>query len=291
MVSSKGASPSGSSKYIKKHNSSTIVMRLTVLYLGCALLVVFYVNLFPVLEIVFRLFGDPFIKGTTVGIPIAAAGGILFYFGRSSRKITSQTDWISVIIGLTICLSALFIPDPKVSIKRIHVSEYLLLSFFVRYVMSHKMQAGALLFFSSFFTAILGIHDEFLQGLHPQRTYGLRDMMVNGVAGVGGALIWHGFNLFSRDLENSQHSRGESTIHFVYLIVLSLTLLIFPAQLHSFPSPAIPLWPCLSLLAVFSFYFFRIRNDGSAWSHGLMVTSYSSFLLLFYPLLAVLMQR
>lgn len=265
-------------------------MRLTSLYLGCALLVVFYVNLFPLLEIVFRLFGDPFIKGATIGIPIVAAGGILLYFGRSNRTITPQTDWVFVIIGLTICLLALFIPDPKVSIKRIHVSEYLLLSFFVRYVMSHKIQAGPLLLFSSFFTVILGIHDEFLQGLHPQRTYGLRDMIVNGVAGVGGALIWHGFNLFSRKLDNPQPSQARNIIHSFYLIMLSLTLLVFTTQLHSFPSPAMPLWPCLPLLAIFSFYFLRIRNDNLDWSHGLMVISCSSFLLLFYPL-AVIVQR
>lgn len=265
-------------------------MRLTALYLGCALLVLFYVNLFPVLEIVFRLLGDTFIKGATIGIPIVAAGGILLYFGRGNLGITSDTHWISVIIGLTICLSALLIPDPKIGIKRIHVSEYLLLSFFVRYVMSYKMQAGSLLLFASFFTVILGIHDEFLQGLHPQRTYGLRDMVVNGVAGVGGGLIWHGFNLFRRNIAISAQSKDGSAIHFIYLVLLSFTLLVFTTQLHSFPSPAIPLWPCLPLSAASAFYFFLIRNNDSDWSHGLMVISYSSFFLLLYPL-AVLVQR
>ncbi len=265
-------------------------MRLTVLYLGSALLVIFYVNLFPVLEIVFRLFGDTFIKGATIGIPTLAVGGLLLYFGTSSRKSTPQIHWISVIFGLAICLSALLIPDPKISIKRIHVSEYLLLSLFVRYIMSHKMQAGSLLFFSSFFTVILGIHDEFLQGLHPQRTYGLRDMVVNGVAGAGGGLVWYGFNLFSRNAANPPPSKERGTIHFVYLILLSLTLLIFVTQLHSFPSPAIPLWPCLPLLATSFFYFLQVRNIDSGWSHGLMVISYSSFFLLLYPL-GVIVQR
>ncbi len=265
-------------------------MRLAALYLGCALLVVFYVNLFPVLEIVFRLFGDPFIKGAAIGIPVAISGGLLFYFGRHSREATSSTHWIFVFVGLTICLSALLIPDPKVSIKRIHVSEYLLLSFFVRYVMSHKIPAGALLILSSFFTIILVIHDEFLKVLHPQRTYGLRDMLVNGVAGVGGGLVWHGLNLFSRNLEKPSLLKERSSIHFVYLILLSVTLLIFVTQLHSFPSPTIPLWPCLPLLATSSFYFLRIRNDNSGWSHGFMVISYSSFFLLLYPL-TVIVQR
>ncbi len=265
-------------------------MRLTALYLGCALLVVLYVNLFPVLELVFRIFGDTFIKRTTIAIPIVTAAGILLYLGRGSRKFTPQTDWISVAIGLTICLSALLIPDPKIGIKRIHVSEYLVLSFLVRYVMSHKIQAGSLLLFSSFFTVILGIHDEFLQGLHPQRTYGLRDMVVNGVAGVGGGLIWHGFNLFSRNAEKTPPLKEKSTIHFVYLVLLSFTLLLFTTQLHSFPSPVIPLWPCLPLLAASAFYFFLIRNNVSDWSHGLMVISCSSFFLLLYPL-AIIVQR
>ena len=262
-------------------------MRLTVLYLGCGLLVLFYVNLFPVLEIVYRLFGDTFIKGATIGIPLIAAGGLLFYFGRSSRQATLRINWIFVISGLTICLSALFIPDPKVSIKRIHVSEYLLLSFFVRYVMSHKIQDETLLLFSAFFTVILGIHDEFLQGLHPQRTYGLRDMLVNGVAGVGGGLVWHGFNLFSKNIETSHSLLKKSTTHFAYLILLSVTLLVFITQLYPYPSQTIPVWPCLPLLATSAYYFFFLRNDGTYSSHGLMVISYSSFCLLFYPLATI----
>ena len=265
-------------------------MRLTVLYLGCGLLVLFYVNLFPVLEIVYRLFGDTFIKGATIGIPLIAAGGLLFYFGRSSRQATLRINWIFVISGLTICLSALFIPDPKVSIKRIHVSEYLLLSFFVRYVMSHKIQGETLLLFSSFFTVILGIHDEFLQGLHPQRTYGLRDMLVNGVAGVGGGLIWHGFNLFSRNVENSRPPLEKGTTHLIYLVLLSLTILVLITQLNAYPSLAIPRWPCLPLIATSVLYFFFIRDNGTYWSHGLMVISYSSFCLLFYPL-AIIVQK
>ena len=267
-----------------------LVMRLTVLYLGCGLLVLCYVNLFPVLEIVYRLFGDTFIKGATIGIPLIAAVGLLFYFGSSSRQATQRINWIFVIIGLTICLSALFIPDPKVSIKRIHVSEYLLLSCLVRYAMSHKIQGGTLLLFSSFFTVILGIHDEFLQGIHPQRTYGLRDMLVNGVAGVGGGLIWHGFNLFSRNVENSQPLLKKNTTHFAYLILLSIILLVFITQLYPYPSQTIPVWPCLPLIATSVLYFSFIRNNDTYWSHGLMVISYSSFFLLFYPL-AIIVQK
>jgi len=262
-------------------------MRLTVLYLGCGLLVVFYVNLFPVLEIVFRIFGNSFIKGATICIPVVASAGILLYFGRYHRQNAREIRWIPVISGLAICLSALLIPDPQIAIKRIHVSEYLLLSFCVRYVMSHKMQAGSLLFFSSILTITLGIHDEFLQGLHPQRTYGLRDMLVNGVAGAGGSLLWHGFSLFSKNYKKPLSREKKTTLHFVYPVLLSLSVLVLTTQLHSYPSPTIPLWPCLPLLVTSLFYFFLMRNDGSDWSHGLTVTSYSSFLLLFYPLLLI----
>ena len=265
-------------------------MRLTALYIGCGLLVLFYVNLFPILEIVYRLFGDTFIKAATIGIPIIAAGGLLLYFGRRSRQAQHRINWIFIILGLAICLSALFIPDPKISIKRIHVSEYLLLSLFVRYVMSHKIQGGSLLLFSSFFTVILGIHDEFLQGLHPQRTYGLRDMLVNGVAGVGGGLIWHGFNIFGRHVENSHSPLEKGTTHLIYLLLLSLTLLVLITQLYPYPSLMIPVWPCLPLVATSALYFSFIRNDGKYWSHGLMVISYSSFFLLFYPF-AIIVQK
>lgn len=255
------------------------------MYLGCGLLVVIYVNLFPVWKIISDNFSNTIIKGAPFVITIFLTGGLTFFFYRRRRKNKAPIHWIFVISGLAICFFALFIPDPKIIAKKIHVPEYILLSLYVRYVMSHKMQHVPLLLFSCLFTIILGIHDEFLQAVHPRRTYGLKDLLVNGAAGTGAGFIWHGFNLFKKKLPGSPPLHKKSFVHFIFLfwLLLSLLGLIFP--LFSYRSYEIPSWPFFPLTAAFLFYFCLLRNDNSDWSHGLLVISCSSSLLLLYPLL------
>jgi VanZ family protein len=259
-------------------------LRSAVQYLGCCLLVILYVNLYPVWKIANNSFSATFIRGAPVLITVLLAGGLLFYFYRSSLKNAVKIRWSYIIFGLVLCFSALFISDPEISAKRIHVPEYLLLSLYVRYVMSHKMRPMPLLLFSSIFTLILGIHDEFLQGLHPRRTYGLRDLLVNTIAGTGGGFIWHGFDLFSRNFAGSPPLQKKSTVHstFLFWLLLALSGLIVP--LYFYRSYAIPAWPFFPLIAASLFYFCLLRNDSSDWSHGLLVISYSSFSLLLYPM-------
>jgi len=259
-------------------------LRSAVQYLGCCLLVILYVNLYPVWKIANNSFSATFVKGAPVVITMLLAGGLLFFFYRSSLKNTVKIRWSFIIFGLVLCFSALFISDPEISAKRIHVPEYLLLSLYVRYVMSHKMQRLPLLLFASIFTLILGIHDEFLQGFHPRRTYGLRDLTVNTIAGIGGGFIWHGFCLFSKNFTSSSFLPKKSTVHFTYLFWLLLALLGLVVPLFFYRSYAIPAWPFYPLIAASLFYFCLLQNDNSDWSHGLLVTSYSSFILLLYPL-------
>ena len=118
---------------------------------------------------------------------------------------------------LRLCLLALLVSDMRYAVKRIHVVEYLFLSLVVRYGMSWKLQEKNLLLFSFLATAVFGVHDELLQGIHPLRTYGLRDMAVNGISAAGGALIWHGADLFS---DNLQSSTGNSLINSLSIAFL-----------------------------------------------------------------------
>ena len=45
---------------------------------------------------------------------------------------------------------------------------------------------------------MLGIVDEILQGIHPQRTYGWKDMIIDTVSGFIGVLMLVGFKKTSR---------------------------------------------------------------------------------------------
>ena len=267
-------------------------LRLLFLYLACGLLVVFYVNLFPVWLFFSQSFSKTFITLAPLTIPPILAAIILLYFYLSNLQKELSINWMIVIFGLFICFSALLIPDPTMSAKRIHVSEYLLLSLLARYVMSHKIENLPLLIFSILFATLLGIHDEFLQGLHSNRTYGLRDMAVNGVAAAGGCLIWHGLAIFTDNCRTTTSTLQKiSIVHIFYLIWLMISILGLIIPLYSYRAQPIPVWPSLPLLAGIVFYFSLGRTDNSEWGHGIKVVSFCAFALLCYPVIATTMRR
>lgn len=264
-------------------------------YALCALLVLLYVNMFPVWKYVSTWWGN----GIFLVLPILALvfllGGAFLMLGllhsrsgtpaMSGKRITRK--WLPVSLGLLLCLIGLAIPDPAFPVKRIHVAEYLLLALAARAVMSLRMQGLALLFYSALFAAVLGIHDEFLQGLHPARTYGLNDMTVNGFGALGGALIWHGAGLFStpeqtRGVADNEASPAAERIYLGWL-VFSLGALIVP--LFFFRGFALPLWPSLPLFGAMVFFAIYLPRFSPASLHGLGALSAAAGALVIYPLL------
>ena len=248
------------------------------LYLGCGLLVVAYVNLYPLYDHLVRNFGRDVVSIAPYLPPIMLLPG----FAALTVIRSCPVKWPWFLSGILFIAFALFIPDPEIGVKRIHVSEYLLLSLITRYTMSYRLSGLSLLVFATLFTAILGIHDEFLQGIHPSRTYGLRDMLVNTVAATGGGFIWHGLSFFSP--ASRRAARGASkTVHFLYLgwLVLAIVALVMP--LMAYRHNSLPFWPCLPLAATVFFWVALLRHDDSEIRHGLIAVSAASFLLLFYP--------
>ena len=253
-------------------------------YLVCGLLVVCYVNLFVVWSWLDRLLG----RGTTNILPIAVTflvlAGIVLFVVRLRRKGIS-IQWAYVGAGVGLCLLALLVSDMRYAVKRIHVVEYLFLSLVLRYGMSWQLRGKRLLFFSFLATAIFGVHDELLQGVHPSRTYGLRDMVVNAASAAGGALIWHGAALFQRDFQSSTGIKTGSypTAMSFYILWLVAAIMALVIPLTAYRYELIPYWPMLPLTA--GLVFWSLYGPGFAPSsrHGLVVISWLSFLLLCYP--------
>lgn len=177
---------------------------LFLLHAACFLLVVFYVNMFQAWAWLVSRLGT----GTAAAVfPVAVTLAVLLIVMWFFIQQVNRGYGINLIVlaaALVAAFVALAIPDPDVPIKRIHVAEYIPLSFLVRYTLSHRLQGWPLTLFTVLVVMLLGIHDEMLQGLHPLRYYGWRDILVNGLAGLSGALFGHGLRCFSRP----QPSRG-----------------------------------------------------------------------------------
>lgn len=262
-------------------------------YMLCCTLVPLYVSLFPLWKYLSTLF-DSRAEEMFTYLPLIVL--ILFLVSCTAillptRKKLAPVAAPPLAAGIVICLLSLLVPDPDFPIKRIHVVEYAALSLVARYAMSSSLSGRALLFYSVCFAAVLGIHDEFLQGLHPARTYGLRDMAVNALGSLGGGLIWHGLNLFSAAGTTSAPVTDPATgglVDLLYLGWLTAAILMLAGPAYLFKGYPVELWTTLPLLAALLFFsLYRARFEARN-SHGIIALSVACAALAAYPLLTAL---
>lgn len=260
--------------------------RLIIGYLASVLLVPVYVSMFSV----WKVLSSNWEKKLLYPLPIIVTlGFLIFLFYHYHRRIKEKLipeKTGTILWGIGLCLFALAVPDPAFPVKRIHVAEYMLLSLVVRFAMSHRLQGAHLLFFSACFTALLGIHDEFLQGLHPSRTYGLRDITVNFLGGWGGALIWHGLGLFLRPVHPRFSPGRHGTVTgflFTACLLFSVAALAFPAAF--FRGSILPIWTVLPLVGMTVFYSLYENEFPAPWKHGITALSCISLPAMLYPVI------
>ena len=258
--------------------------RLTIGYLGAVLLVIVYLNMFPAVRYIVKHWGVTPVMVLPIMITIGVLIVIFTIFLRSMKMKQAQPEIAPVILGIIICLAALAVPDPQAPVKRIHVVEYMTLSLLIRYTMSVRLQGLALLIYSIFFASLLGVHDELLQGLHPLRTYGTRDIVVNALGSAGGGLIWHGFKLFEHSGQYIESPAPLTRFTSVYLVWLFCSVLFFFIPLLYFREEQLPLWPAFPLAAGLMVFIAATSGKTVHFNHGIWAVSCASYALFAYPI-------
>ena len=257
-------------------------------YLLSLLLVPVYVSMFPVWQLVNAHLPGGMIAGLPIVLTLAVLLALcLFFYKRRGRTIPGPLSRTALFTGVGLCCIALLLPEAHLPAKKIHVVEYLFLSLVVRFAMAPRLQGLALMICSACFTALLGIHDEFLQGLHPARTYGLSDMLVNTLSGCGGCLIWHACALFQRPVSPDLSGRAVAGTGLIplYLLWLLAGLLALVVPAFWYRGAIIPLWttmPLLGAIAGAGLWFWRFPPP---WRHGIIAAGSISLPLNLYPLL------
>src|SRR5258708_1530858 len=151
-------------------------------------LIAVYVNAFEV----WQALGESLGQTTANFIPLwlAAAVGAFAIVAAIHRLAQRQpVGWWTLAVGGVLAGLAFRLADPAFPAKQAHVPEYLLMALVVHRAFRLHLSGAALVVATTVATAVLGSHDEFLQGLSPDRTFGIRDIAVNAVAGLAGALI------------------------------------------------------------------------------------------------------
>jgi len=262
------------------------IFRTAAAYIVCIALIPLYVSLFPIWKYLNSSFGDSlfvYVPATAAAILVTGMVAIALL----KRRHRSQPLFIGAIAaGLLFCIAGLIIPDPAYPVKRIHVAEYLILALVARYAMAPFLTGLPLLFFSTGFAALLGMHDEFLQGIHPARTYGLADISVNTLAAFGGGLIAHGLALFNNpqpDVAAVPQNPKTGMVYCCWLLICVL-MLVVPAVF--FKGMSIEAWtvvPLIGSMVFFSQYHIHFHHG---LRHGITALSWAAWSLACYPLVS-----
>jgi hypothetical protein len=169
------------------------------LYPIAVLLVLIYVNTFELWAVLVRTIGAEraaYVPFAALAFAVASMGGWIVLRRKGAERDILRIRPVLLILGLALAVLGLALTDPAYPAKRIHVPQYLLLALVLRKALSDHVGGAVLTATTILVTLIFGIHDEMLQGLHPSRSYGLRDMAVNGTAGAAGALLAAGAGLW-----------------------------------------------------------------------------------------------
>lgn len=150
-------------------------------------------------------------------IPLILALGLAaaLYLGHGPRvklRPAHATTWL--LAALVLAGVAWALTDPRFPAKRVHIFEYALLAVVARQFFRERLADPMAIGAGAVAAAILGVHDELLQGLHPGRFFAPVDIMVNAVSAcAGGAMI-----LALRGPTNAMSGSGFEPRHWLVLV-------------------------------------------------------------------------
>jgi len=212
----------------------TQTLRPFVIYATAIILVIVYVNLFPVWQSLSALTAG---KGlATVPIIAALALPLLLLIRR-------RRQWLPVVLALGFAASGLLLADPLFPAKRIHVAEYMLLAALLRLAAPRSLGAWQRTMVAAMAGALFGMHDEMIQGLLPDRTFGLADLAVNACGAAAGALLGQGVS--DDDAKSEERLLDLPWPFWAVLAGAVLEAVALPA----FRDRLLPLWSAAPILA------------------------------------------
>jgi hypothetical protein len=104
--------------------------------------------------------------------------------GLMSKKIAH----CAVILAISAVVVFFIMTFETNSNKYIHIPQYVLMSWLLYQALVIDYHGSGILLLIFICGAMLGVVDEIMQGIHPQRVYGWKDMIINAASGLIGAL-------------------------------------------------------------------------------------------------------
>ncbi len=242
-----------------------------------------FVNMFALWREISALMGD-----AAGNVPYVATLLVLACLGVAAvrtARTRARTDWFIVVLALACALIGLLATDPEFPSKRIHVPQYIALALVVRRGLCSRVSGWPLTLSGWLITVILGCHDELIQGFHPQRTFGLVDVLTNAWGAAAGSLLAHGFGWMEAGRPNGvPPPRAVIVAMLSVLAGVGLELV----ALNAFKEAILPYWTILPLLGgVLAWaYADAVSGYGEGWRHALVVLILLAGATALYPVIS-----
>lgn len=247
-----------------------------------AMLLAFFINAFPAWSALSQQLGSK-----AAMLPFGLLSLILLPLVLLSWR-RRPWGWRCILAGVICAGLGLLATDPAFPAKRIHVAEYALLALVLRRALAPWLKGWSLTLTAALLGLLAGMHDEMVQGLLPSRSFGLRDIGVDGLGALAGTLLGHGLRL-------APGAASASKLHWRDLPVtmlacgllplgLGVALLIWP--LERLAGAPIPLWTFAPLLAACALLLFQPPPADTGWRRLVMILLLFTAPLALYPLLS-----
>ena len=152
------------------------------------LLIALYVWALPSAILIFNWLIDQLSLPVARWVPVAVMAALLVSYLVYVRKGGRGWQFRSFLLPVMLIVSGVVLLQSN-PIKYIHIPEYALLFILVWLAFGNQRHSRSALLSAWFCVVLLGITDELHQGLHPERYYGWKDMVVNAAGGLVG-LLW-----------------------------------------------------------------------------------------------------
>jgi hypothetical protein len=178
-------------------------------------------------------------------VPVVLLAVLVAALLAAARRGARPVQVVALAVGIAAAAAALALPDAQFPAKRVHVAEYVAISLVVRRAVSFHARGGTLTLFTVVIGLLLGVHDELVQGLHPDRTFALADIATNGAGALAGGLIGSGLRLF----EDGAEAKAEAEGFPPGLALLGGGVLLLVVALPWFRDADVPWWTVTPVLA------------------------------------------
>ena len=121
----------------------------------------------------------------TAAVILVIFGSFIVFYLISKQKDIRSFIWLAILA----CVYAFGLSRLKLPIERVHFVEYGILSILLFRALRHHIKNKSIYLWSGIAVFSLGLIDEGIQYLLPNRVFETRDVIVNGVAGILGLLL------------------------------------------------------------------------------------------------------